>query len=602
MLPVLALLMFSSSAYAGYYFSVSVEMQKDGGALVVVNGKNVVLLKTNNGDMSPKERAEVVAKRLKAVIGRNISESEIGMTMSGSSVRVTVNNSVLVIATKDEAKTRGVTSLSLASGWVQNLRSALSESPLMVETDNLLIPRGEARGLKVCSVLPDRIKFSIDDESVAVPQSSEPGRINLKGLAVGDTRVYVSCGEWQEEVRVSVREYAAYPPSVIPRGIVTGVTAPADLVKRSAKSAILNSLNVKPGAAVQSVEFTNINTIYAAHMYTSEAIVEVSGTGYIPARLKIPFIVENRPVSYLPPTWTMYSNDPESVKRLQTLYGAYLYPSGESFRVLYHHQNAMSERIGFVLDVINSSDKTASFQVIEGIAPPMLDTVIVGYKAGMDFMENRRNRIGRVIELPPYSRQVLVSQSLGRNYTASGLMELRQLTGDPLLVRVTAEPDDMRADRDQPDLVLPSLDVDIRDIPVSTHVYNSAVLNVELNYRVGDRWLFYKIGDSGIKNLSNDKQLHGNYGVTYDIRIEVENPTDETRSVEILFEASAGPASGVFSVDGEIVKVRYLVPPAESRIGKVTLPPGGRKTLSVRTIPLSGSSYPAKLIVKPAGK
>jgi hypothetical protein len=44
-----------------------------------------------------------------------------------------------------------------------------------------------------------------------------------------------------------------------------------------------------------------------------------------------------------------------------------------------------------------------------------------------------------------------------------------------------------------------------------------------------------------------------------------------------------------------------LSPPLEISIGRVTVPAGKSKVVSIQTIPLSGSAYPATLIIRPVG-
>jgi hypothetical protein len=92
--------------------------------------------------------------------------------------------------------------------------------------------------------------------------------------------------------------------------------------------------------------------------------------------------------------------------------------------------------------------------------------------------------------------------------------------------------------------------------------------------------------------------LSGNYGVIYDIKIRAENPTSAVRTIQLLFEPAAGPASGLFIVDGKLVGVRTVSPPDEVPIFAFRLGPGQVKDISLRTMPLGGSFYPATIIVR----
>ncbi len=143
--------------------------------------------------------------------------------------------------------------------------------------------------------------------------------------------------------------------------------------------------------------------------------------------------------------------------------------------------------------------------------------------------------------------------------------------------------------------------IDPSEIALSDHIYPEPVKDLAVTYTAGKAWVFLRIGKHHLKHASQDMQLYGNYGVTYNIEATLENPGAEPLAAELAFEATAGPASGVFVVDGQVVPVRYLKPPAEVTIRKVIVPPGRSRAVSIRTIPLSGSAYPATLIIRQAG-
>jgi hypothetical protein len=180
-------------------------------------------------------------------------------------------------------------------------------------------------------------------------------------------------------------------------------------------------------------------------------------------------------------------------------------------------------------------------------------------------------------------------------------MELRLLSGDLALVRVTAEPEDQRVVEDSYEVPVPARGIDPQRIVFSEHVYPGPLQEYSVTYTAGKQWVFLRLGKDALKHATQDMQLYGNYGVTYDIKAKIENPLSEPVTTEIAFEATAGPASGIFVVDGNLVKVRYLTPPSEISLGKVTVAPGQTKSFSISTIPLSGSAYPATLIIRPMG-
>jgi len=115
---------------------------------------------------------------------------------------------------------------------------------------------------------------------------------------------------------------------------------------------------------------------------------------------------------------------------------------------------------------------------------------------------------------------------------------------------------------------------------------------------VGQRWAFIPIGKYSIERVSRDGVLDGNYGVLYDINVKVENPTSEPTNVEVLFEPSAGVARGVFWIDGVSVETQHLLPPKEYPIARYPLQPNSSRDIRILTMPLAGSHYPARIIVR----
>ncbi len=121
---------------------------------------------------------------------------------------------------------------------------------------------------------------------------------------------------------------------------------------------------------------------------------------------------------------------------------------------------------------------------------------------------------------------------------------------------------------------------------------------MEFEYIVGQRWAFIPIGKHEIGDTNGQKKLYGNYGVTYNITVRISNPSGETKKISFIFDPTAGPASGVFSIDGKMATVKYAQPPKEITLHTITLAPGQSQICHITTVPLAGSNYPATLIVR----
>jgi hypothetical protein len=592
-----------SPSWARFVPRIGVEVEKDRTAYVTIHGRKAFHLKTYNGRLSPAERANITAGRLTALAQKGLDPKAIWYKQVGSSARVMVGDSMLVIATAAEARTRGMPSAKLAEAWVRNLRDLLSLPPLSAAPKELLVPLGEKRTVTVESLVAQPVEAVVANPAViSVDGQTKPGALIVTGLSIGESAITVKCGEFTAPVKVLVKKYAACAGAPAATALVTGWKAPAALVSRAARDSARRAVSLEPGASIRSVDIvSDVGELAPGQKAPIRVRIEAAGGDYIPAQLTVQTEVENKVLPPAPTAWLMYSNDPERVLRYQVLFVGKINPSQGAVRLLYHHQNMMGARIGFVIDAVNAGLSPAALHVIEGVSRPMVDTVAVGYRAGFEFIENHRNSIGRILDLAPQTRRVLVGQALDHMHTASGILELRQLSGEPLLIRVIAKPEELRIGKDEPETMIPAAGIDAGTIALSDHVYPQPLKQIEVTYTVGKPWVFVRLGKYALKHATQDRELYGNYGVTYEIKAALGNPTEAPHTVELVFEATAGCASAIFSVDGSITHVKSLPALGEAIVGRLIIPPGKTRTVAIHTMPLSGSAYPATLIIRPVG-
>ncbi len=600
---VLLLLLTVGAANSAFAPKLLVRAEKDGSAYLCINGGDAAHFITANAGLQPSDRAKKTLERLSSLVQKGLDPTKIRTKPSGRNSRILMGETLIAIVTTAEAKAHSTTAPLLSEVWAANIRKLLTLPPLSAKPTVLTVPYGETRNVEVLSLLPQSVVVESKDPTIAaVDVMKKPGFIVVTGCGVGDTDIKLQSGEYATMVTVSVRKYAA---ALVPSErtvVVTGLVCPSSLVARAARDNAVQAIVVEPAGTIQQVSVPqSLTALGSGQRVQVPVIVEASGPGLLPVHLAIPVVVQNQAMNRAPTTWIMYSNNPEALQKFQSLFSGRLEASGQATRLLYHHQNMMDRKIGFVIDVVNPSATPAKLHVMEGVSSPMLDTVIVGYIAGLEFMENQRGFVGRVFDIPAFSRQILVSQGLGHAYTASGIMELFQVSGNPLLLRVTAEPEEQRLSDSVSDIPIPAPGVDMMTTALSDQIYPDPLQKTDVTYTAGKQWVFFRLGKDHLKHATEDLKLYGNYGVTYDIKANIENPTGSSLNAEVAFEATAGPTSGLFYIDGDVVKVKYLTSLAEASLYRVTVPPGKTKTVSIRTIPLSGSAYPATLVIRPIG-
>jgi len=215
-----------------------------------------------------------------------------------------------------------------------------------------------------------------------------------------------------------------------------------------------------------------------------------------------------------------------------------------------------------------------------------------------------------VLTVPPKTRIPLALRRLAPQETMSGLCSLWLLEDGPskLEVRVQAHAPltqaALLAGQFQSETpwrhVSPSpLDPKAVEGVEFEHVYPNPFRNAQLAYLVGGKYGFVRIGEKAISRADQNGSLSGNFGVLYRIEVAADNPTEVTSDLELLFEASAGYSGALFVLNGGVMRTPLLQPKTSARILRIKLEPGQTKRFDLYTMPLSGSSYPATVILRP---
>lgn len=584
------------------------------GSTLIVNRSVAVRLRVANGNLAPERRAQIAAERLRGAVARGLRAQDVSVKVERRRAAVTIGGGVLFYATRADARAAGTTPARLAQIWASSLRRCLSIPPLSLSTNELLIPLGESRLVRVKGWLEGTAVVAptgAPDDGVADPAVIGDGRtVRVTARSLGSERVLVSVGEVSVPLMVTVRKYAGEVKASEPVA-VTGLNLKPSFVREVVSAAISRHAQLEPGAQVQIVSPIHLDAVPdVGQSATATALVRVDGSGYIPREQRVKLTVVNRPLASNGPVLLMVSNEPERVQKPQTLFVSEI-GDGQAARLLYHHMNGMVQDGLLLIEVLNPSDAACSVHVIGAASAPMRDTVRVGYIAGELFLRAFVHNIGHVMTIPPQSKMVLLAQRVRPLDTASGVIQVRvlatneQQSGTACVVKVS-----MQVFQNQP---LPLLGTTMawgfapprsitaeekHQIAENEHVYPTSRKVLTATYVVGQRWQFIRIGEEPVRNHNEQRKLDGNYGVIYELKVELVNPTDKARNVEVAFEPSGGEAGGVFAVGADVVGVARMFPPNEFSVARIRLQPNDRRTITIRTMPLAGSNYPATLVVR----
>ncbi len=571
---------------------------------VVVNGLVVMRLRTEMAGYLPEQRAEVAAERLQALVAAGLKPDDIIVDAATDKAfpRLKALGQVVATATEEEARKHGVTALRLVQSWASALKKALLLPGLSVSTERVVVPLGEKRVVRVGGAARGAITVASASGSANIVRFTPnpvTGNITLSGASVGKETLTLTREGATTTLTVAVQSYAGRVDA--PRAItVTGRSVPADLIARYVVAGALSAARPSAGASAQvDAPTVSVVPLQAGQSQTVAVPLLLQGPDMIPVRKVARVAVTNRALPPAAPAALLYSNNPERVTRYGTLFAAYLTPSKGANRLLYHHQSAMDRAAQFTVELINEGSQPAQVHVIGGAAGPVRDTVWVGYRAASVFVRDLTEDVGVVVQVPGRSRIPLTAQRLAPGLTISGIAQLRQTTGKPLLVRVAADiPGDPRTATVE--LVSTPSPWEAGNLAaLSDHVYPEPNKTLQASYQVGGRWAFASIGRTPIQGGTAERRLEGNYGVFYDIEFTLENPTDKASTAQIVFEPGAGLAGGIFLIDGRPVEIPQAGSRIEIPLARYPLAPGAKQVVRVRTLPLSGSNYPIRLTVRP---
>ncbi len=555
-------------------------------ATVAIAGRPVLRIRTSLGGVPPEQRAAIVAGRLQELLARGVPPRRIVSRKAGKNAELLYGPTLLLTVTPQEARAQNSSAASLAALWGHRLRALLSTPLLTVDRREVTVPLGETRMITFGGLLrcPDTVTG--EQGIVSLNLDGVGRRAVIRGLQSGSTRLVFARGDASISVDVSVRPYAGRIPSEA-ECFVTGNPALPDLVARVARAAVRDALTLEPGAWSRVGAPITRRGVHAGRTLRVNVPVHLAGAGYLPVTRQVPVTVRNLRLPRAGEPGLFYSNDPEQVGEYGTLFLGRL-TTQRPVRLLYHHQNKMGQALALSVDVINLSDEPASLHVVEGQGQPHPDPLRVGHEAAREFLKHQRAGMGYISVLPPRSRVTIVNHVLRPWQVGSGIFGLRQLEGTTgCLVQVKAD------DPQSPFVRAPD-----GNEPLSKTVFQSAVKPISASYKAGGQWTFIRLGSAfkaGASRLSEDG--FGDYGVTYEIALTLSNPEEDERKVGLIFEAASGAARGLFLIDGKMMETKTLSAHQELVLATYSLPPGAKRTVHVTTLPLSGSAYPARLVL-----
>jgi hypothetical protein len=558
----------------------AVDVVAEGAAWSVrVNGQVVLRLRGPGASA----RAQQVAQRLRALPDR---PAPVQVTAEPDAAAVYVGGRRVVTADAQQARANRTSPEALASLWAARLEAALSVRRLRVEPPVLVLPVGGSRLVEVHTVPPGSPELGGYDAQVVDVRWEGPGRLRVTGRRAGSSRVALRYGPTRKEIQVWVRPLAGTLPDRV-EVVVTGDPAPPEVVREAVLRSLERAVRVEPGGFLE-VTAGELPALGRGEVWRGEVPVRVRSPFALPVDGAVPVVVRNEVLELASPSRLLLSNNPERITADGILFREQVAP-GESVRMMYHHSNGAAQDKVVTVRLRNPTGRAARLHLQLAAPNAWHDTMGVGHAAARRFLELLARGAGYVLEVPPEGEHRFTVQRTAPGQVVSGLLQLQVLDGGPLEVSVSVRTVYV-LDR----AVRWELGPDEKTHPRG--VFGPPELQVQAQLRVGTDWSV-EIGRSRkLYDLRTGAVLEGDYGVTYRLRLLLENPTDRPADVELVVVAASGPAYATFVVDGRLVDLRFLGVGRSAPVVSATLAPREVRAVELVTIPEAASWYPVRLL------
>lgn len=471
-----------------------------------------------------------------------------------------------------------------------------TQPPIVIQPALPAVEPGKTVAVQVQSAL-GTLTVAVADSTIVTAQVDQEQRVlYLTGVAVGSTTVTLTDSRGvSKDVPVRV----AFPAGTIaPQAFarVTGDPASANFLRDTAAAAAQDAATLRPGA--RSYVAPGVPAVHADLPLDDRTAVSVPlqllGDQYFTVDGTTQVAIENFALPRIAPSQLLVSDYPERLEADGVLFTATI-DRQHAQRFLYYHFNPATEPGRRILvKVHNGSTRPAELQMIASLAGPGSNELEVGHAATRTFLVRERRNEGTVLTIPPNTTLNIVNHALPPNTLVNGILQVREVQGDPLDLTVVAQRAD--APLDQP--------VDASTLLAGGEAHARGVYPVpeflaDYTFFVDQPDLEIPIGQLPLPNLRQGEALSGDYGVEQSIRIVIVNPTAQPFPVALYANPRGGGATGTFIIDNTLVQAHRLGAFTKYKIWQETIAPGTYRSLQITTMPEGGSSYPLRLIVAP---
>jgi len=306
-------------------------------------------------------------------------------------------------------------------------------------------------------------------------------------------------------------------------------------------------------------------------------------------------VLRNELVALNPPSLLMVSNRPEKIEQEGILWRS-SFRRDQVTRLLYSHLNSSRSDVYLWVTLVNRGERPARVLVIQADGGPAPQELFVGHRCNTRFLEDLARRQGLVVVIPPGKAWEVGRYRMGSRDLVSGLCHLQMLEGDELEATVETSPRGVRLGQIANQL----------EAPFNPFMIHPRGVFVDPNITLDEKFVVGADATAEVPfgrapwliDPHSGEPNTGNYGVLYEMRLELSNPTSQPCRLSLFFEPINGVALGSFLVEGRLTETACIKPPGRALIGTVDLLPQQNRSLRIVTLPQAGSHYPARIVIR----
>jgi hypothetical protein len=291
----------------------------------------------------------------------------------------------------------------------------------------------------------------------------------------------------------------------------------------------------------------------------------------------------------IPAVYLFFSDHPEVLHQNGLLFSAGIIPL-KPIRLNYYHQNGRGEPERLLVVFLENFYSTPALASFTDSSPPPSSSIMeTGHKATVLFLKKYSLKTEKIITIPPHHFAILSKQILKQEELGTGFIQIQELKGPPLALIVSSQ---------KPYLPIQtkyikqySNDPHAKGGYVIPHLFFSAV------YKIGDPEKNILLGDLPLPNLLPGKPLKGSYGMIWEGKILIFNPSAAAKNVSFWFEPRGGSATATFILNHKIFTFHYTPPYRKEILETLRINPDSWKSVHFLSMPEGGSSYPIDFIV-----